>query len=157
MTLLADVNCSGSQEDLVSKWEPAHSLVEDAISGVRLPLTFRLWLSPVCLSASAGDGPAHSPLALLLNSLSPLFCKWAQACLRLKLFVGKFSFSLSLFFFFCLSLSLAIPQFGLLFQVSSLRLPSGHLGLVLTLSNAAWASLFNPRLLVAAASARSCH
>ena len=30
MTLLADVNRAGSQEDLVSNWEPAHSLVEDA-------------------------------------------------------------------------------------------------------------------------------
>ena len=32
-TLLADVNHPGSKEDLVSNWEPAHSLVEDAISG----------------------------------------------------------------------------------------------------------------------------
>ena len=32
MTLLVDVNRPGSQEDLVSNWEPAHSLVEDAIS-----------------------------------------------------------------------------------------------------------------------------
>ena len=30
LTLLADVNHPGSQEDLVSNWEPAHSLVEDA-------------------------------------------------------------------------------------------------------------------------------
>ena len=45
----------------------------------------------------------------------------------------------------------AIPQSGLLAQVSSLRLPSGHLGLVLTLSNAAHASLPSPRLLVAGA------
>ena len=30
VTLLADVNRPGSQEDLVSNWEPAHSLVEDA-------------------------------------------------------------------------------------------------------------------------------
>ena len=30
MTLLADVNRPGSQEDVVSNWEPAHSLVEDA-------------------------------------------------------------------------------------------------------------------------------
>ena len=35
----------------------------------------------------------------------------------------------------------AIPQSGLLAQVSSLRLPSGHSGPVLTLSNAARASL----------------
>ena len=45
----------------------------------------------------------------------------------------------------------AIPQSGLLAQVSSLRLPSGHSGQVLTLSNAALASLPSPRLLVAGA------
>ena len=45
----------------------------------------------------------------------------------------------------------AVPQSGLLSQVSSLRLPSGHSGLVLTLSNAAPASQPNPRLLVAGA------
>ena len=43
----------------------------------------------------------------------------------------------------------AIPQSGLLAQVSLLRLPSGHSGLVLTLSSAARASLPSPRLLVA--------
>ena len=44
-----------------------------------------------------------------------------------------------------------IPQSGLLSQVSSLRLPSGHSGPVLTLSNAARASLPSPRLLVVGA------
>ena len=34
-TLLVDVNRPGSQEDLVSNWEPACSLVEDAISGAK--------------------------------------------------------------------------------------------------------------------------
>ena len=43
----------------------------------------------------------------------------------------------------------AIPQSSLLAQVSFLRLPSGHSGPVLTLSNAARASLPSPRLLVA--------
>ena len=43
----------------------------------------------------------------------------------------------------------AIPQSGLLSQVSSLRLPSGHLGPVLTLSSAARASLPRPDLLAA--------
>ena len=47
------------------------------------------------------------------------------------------------------SLSLAIPQFKLLSQVSSLQLPSGHSGLVLTLSNATSSSPFHPHLLVA--------
>ena len=59
-----------------------------------------------------------------------------------------FSLSLSFFSF----LSLAIPQFGLLSHINSLRLPSGHSGLVLTLSSAARASLFSPSLLVADAS-----
>ena len=48
-------------------------------------------------------------------------------------------------------LVVALPQSGLLAQVSSLGLPSGHSGLVLALSNAARASLPSPRLLVAAA------
>ena len=59
MTLLVDVNRPGSQEDLVSNWEPARSLVEDAVSGAEfaplgrsLPLAFQLWLSPACLLAS---------------------------------------------------------------------------------------------------------
>ena len=43
----------------------------------------------------------------------------------------------------------AISQSGLLAQFSSLRLPSGHSGPVLTLSNAACASPPSPRLLVA--------
>ena len=46
----------------------------------------------------------------------------------------------------------AIPQSGLLSQVSSLRLPLGQSGPVLTLSNAARASLSSPRLLVEDAS-----
>ena len=45
----------------------------------------------------------------------------------------------------------AIPQSGLLAQVNSLRLSSGHSGQILTLSNAARASLPSPCLLVAGA------
>ena len=45
-------------------------------------------------------------------------------------------------------LRIAVPQSGLLSQVSSLRLPLGHSGPVLTLSNTAPASLPSPRLLV---------
>ena len=47
---------------------------------------------------------------------------------------------------------IAIPQSGLLSQASSLRLPSGHSGPVLTQSTAARASLSSPRLLVGDAS-----
>ena len=49
MTLLADVNHLGSQEDEVSSWEPAHSLVEDAISGAEIAVAA---LSQAYLSAS---------------------------------------------------------------------------------------------------------
>ena len=42
----------------------------------------------------------------------------------------------------------AIPQSDLLAQVSSLRLPSGHSGQILTLSNAAHTSLPSRHLLV---------
>ena len=47
------------------------------------------------------------------------------------------------------SLSFAVPQFKLESHKSSLRLPSGHSGPVLTLSNAARSSPFCPHLLVA--------
>ena len=33
MTILADVNYPGYQENMVSSWEPAQSLLEDAIFG----------------------------------------------------------------------------------------------------------------------------
>ena len=61
---------------------------------------------------------------------SSLLCAQAWWCLRA----------------FCL---VAISQSDLLAQVNSLRLPSGHSGPVLTLSNAARASLPSRRLLVA--------
>ena len=84
----------------------------------------------------AKDGLVCSQLALLWYSLSPLFCEQVSQCLRLELFMGKFF------------LSLAIPLFGLLSHISSLRLLSGHSGLVLTLSNTACASRSSPHLLL---------
>ena len=139
-TLLADVNSPGSQEDLVSNWEPAHSLVEDAVSGAEI-VPLLLWLSLACLSTSGGRW-AGLPLALSLLVFAQSFVLWAgQQCIRLQLFEGKLSPSLSLFF----SLSLAIPHFGLLCHISSLRLSSG---LIPTLSNTHHASLFSYLLVV---------
>ena len=83
--------------------------------------------------ASGTDGPVHCQQALLWNCLDPLFCERPAMC------SGRLIFSLSL----------AIPQFKLLSHVSSLRLPSGPSGPVLTLSNAARSSPFHPHLLVA--------
>ena len=82
-------------EDFVHNWEPTHSVIEDAISGAEIA-PFRLWLSPACLSASGG-GWANLQLLALWFSLSPLFCEQAWQCLRLELFMGKFSLSLSFF------------------------------------------------------------
>ena len=114
--------------------------------GLSLPLSGSSCLSPSSLPPMR-DGLVHCQLALLWYLLSPLFCQWTWQCLRLELFVGKFSLSVSclFFFFFPRFLSLAIPQFGLLSYVSSLRL---HSGPVLSLSNAACTSQFSPRLLV---------
>ena len=93
-----DINRPGSQEDLVSTWEPAHSLVEDAISGAKIASGL-LALAVACLLLCFPwkEGPIHSRLALLWYSVNPLFCEQARLCLRA--FRGKgLSFSLSLFF-----------------------------------------------------------
>ena len=111
---------------MVSNWEPAHSLVEDAGLRPRLPLAFWLWLWHTCLSASSWvEGSVHTWIALLWYSLIPLFCERARLCVRLEPFMGKF---------FYFPLSLAIPQFGLLSHIRSLRLSSGHSDLSFTLS-----------------------
>ena len=52
--LLADVNHPGSQEDVVSSWESAHSFMEDAISGAEIvaaPCLLALAITslPLCL------------------------------------------------------------------------------------------------------------
>ena len=91
VTLLAGVNRPGSQEDMVSNWEPTHSLVEDA------SLCCRDWTSPLPYSSgcytpaslppAGGEEPVHSQLALLWYSLNPLFCE--QSRLWLRAFRGK--------------------------------------------------------------------
>ena len=98
--------------------------------GCDCPLPALAALTPLSL---AGDGPVHSWLALL----SPFFSELAWQCLILGLFT-----------------SIAISGSGLLSEVSSLRLPSGHSGPVLTLSNIARTSL--PSLLLLVADAGVC-
>ena len=101
--LLDDVNHPGSQEDSVSNWEPAHSLAEDAVSGVEIATCLpALAVAHLPLCLWLGEGPLHSRMAFLWHWLNPLFCEWARLHLRLELFMEKFS--LSLFF-----PSLAIP------------------------------------------------
>ena len=102
-------------------------MVGDAICGAE----FAPFPSPLP-PASARAGPVRSWLALLWTCSDPLFCEQPAVC------------SGRLIFF----LSFAVPQFKLESHKSSLRLPSGHSGPVLTLSNAAHSSPFRPHLLV---------
>ena len=104
MTLLADINHPGSQEDIVSNWEPAHSVVEDAsLWGGDCPLPSGSgWHIPASLPL-AEEEPVCSRLALFWFSLNPLFCE--QARLHVRAFHGKFLFFL---------VSLEIPHFGLI-------------------------------------------
>ena len=102
--LLADVNRPKSQERLVTNWEPAHSLVEDAVSGAEIASCLpALAIASLPLCLRWGEGPIRSRLVLLGYSLSPLFCEWAKLCLRA--FCGEI-LSLSLFFSLWLSHSL---------------------------------------------------
>ena len=68
--------------------------------GPSLPLAFRLWLSPACLSVSGG-GWASPLLASSPLVFAQSFVLWAgRQCLRLEIFVRKFSLSLFPFFLF---------------------------------------------------------
>ena len=79
VTLLADFNCPGSQEDLISNWEPAHSLVKDAISEVEIaPCLLALAAThlPLCLrwGGAGSPQPASSPL-VFIQSFVLWLCK----------------------------------------------------------------------------------
>jgi len=54
LRFLADMNYPEFREDVVSNWQPAHSLAGVAVMGTKMqrPLAFHLWLSCTCLSAS---------------------------------------------------------------------------------------------------------
>ena len=83
VTLLADVNHPGSQEDFVSNWKPSHSLVEDAVSGAKIaPCLPALAVARLPLCLWWGKGPVCSWLALLRYLFNPLFCEQARLCLR---------------------------------------------------------------------------
>ena len=86
-----DVNRPGSQEDLVSNWEPAHNLVEDAISGAEIaPCLLALAVTSLPLCLWWENGPVRRQLA------SSILCS-------MSVFLWESSLSLS--FFFSLGLS----------------------------------------------------
>ena len=116
------------RRSLIRNWRPICSAVGDAVLGPE-PAPFPLPLPP----ASGWVWLVCSLRALLWTFSVPLFCE------RLAVCSGRLIFSLSF----------AVPQFKLVTHKSSLRLSSGHSGLVLTLRNAAGSSPFRPHLLVA--------
>ena len=116
------------RKSLVRNWRPICSAVGDAVFGAE----FAPFPSPLP-PASGGAGPVRRRLALLWTCSDPLFCD------RPAVGSGRLIFSLSS----------AVPQFKLESHKSSLQLPSGHSGPVLTLSNADRSSPVRPHLLVA--------
>ena len=99
MTLLADVNHSGTQEDMVSNWEPAHSLVEDGFSGAEIAAApCFLGLVVTCLPFCLRESRAlySSQLALLWYLLNLSFCERTRSHhAALEPFTGKDIFCLS--------------------------------------------------------------
>ena len=103
MTLLANVNCPGCQEDMVSNWKPVQSLAEALVSGAQIAVApclpaLALVHLPLCLWG--GRALKGSCLALLWYFLghNPLFCEHVRV---LEPFMAKIL--LSFFFFFYLS------------------------------------------------------
>ena len=104
VTRLADVNHPGSQEDLVSSWEPAHSLAEGAISVAEIAaasclLALAVGSLPLCLQAGRGRYAA-----LLWYLLNPLFCEWVRAYRGKVLFPQLGVYSVGLFSCLCVFL-----------------------------------------------------
>ena len=114
------------RKSLVRNSRPVCSVIGYAAFGAEFaPFPSPRLLSPAGLGRSkAGE--------LLWTCADPLFCQLPAVCLGWLIF----------------SLSFAVPLFKLVSHKSSFRLPSGHSGLVLTLSNAYRSSPFRPHLLV---------
>ena len=112
--------------------------------GLRLPLAFWLWLLPTCLSASSG-GWASPQLASSPLVFAQSFVLWVGLAVPyVRAFCGKV-LSLSLF-----SPSLWLScSLGCYLMLVPSDCPQGvQAQSVLTLSSAAYAFLFSPRLLV---------
>ena len=77
VTLLEDVNHEGSQEDLVSNWEPAHSLVEDTISGAKIAPCL-LALAIACLPLCFQHGMGWSTAGLLSFGVCSILCSVSE-------------------------------------------------------------------------------
>ena len=109
MTLLANVNRPGSQEDTVGSWQTAHSSVGGVVSGAEIAVALCLLPLAVAhlpLGSRVGRVVNGSRLALIwyLLGRNLLFCEHARGHLPVALVPslrkGPFFF---FFFFSCLS------------------------------------------------------
>ena len=73
MTLLEGVKCPGSQEDLVSNWEPARSLLEDAVSEAEIAPCLPM-LAVACLPLCLLQGMGHSTAGYLSSGIHSVLC-----------------------------------------------------------------------------------
>ena len=106
------------RKSLVRNWKPVLSFLRDALSGAQFAL---FWLQLVPLAPCLQRGMDRSASGSHFSGIRSSFVLSAGRAFR--------GIVLALF----LSVSLAVARFRLLSQGSSLRLPSGHSGPVLTL------------------------
>ena len=143
-----DVKHPGSQKDVASNWEPAHSFVEDTISGAETaaaPCLPDLAVThlPLCPRGGVRDRGLYTA-SYLSFGIPSILCSVSGPGCKVESFMGTFSF---LFF-----LS-GDPSVWVAISHSSLRMSTGHSGPILTLStDAAGTSLSSPQSLVADAS-----
>ena len=82
---------------MISNFEPAHSLIEDAVSGAKIaaaPCLPALAVTQLPLWHWGGRALNGSWLALIWYSLNPLFCEHTRGHrVALEPFTGKFSFA----------------------------------------------------------------
>ena len=88
-----DVNHPGSQKDVVSSWEPAHSLVEDADPGAKIEAALCLLALAVgCLPSASGDGGPYMAAGLLSFGICSILCSVSVPGVLIEPFVTKVSF-----------------------------------------------------------------
>ena len=144
LRFLADMNYPEFREDVVSNWQPAHSLAGVAVMGTKMqrPLAFHLWLSCTCLSAwRAINGSQLVPLCYCLWH-NPLFCEHIRGHSEA---LGP-SCGNGPLFLWC---SQGFPVLSVLCHISPLSVSSWHSILVFSLrtDNAACASTSSPHSL----------
>ena len=129
MTVLADMTCAGSQEDMVSDWRPAHSLVGEAASGAKIAVA--PCLLHTCLSSLWEGCKWHLARSLLGFARVRSFGKHNRC--HSAVLEPPHRKRLFYFLFLCHSHGLGFPRSACAVSHSPLRVSSWYLTLVLSL------------------------